>query len=168
MCFVRQYNPEWRKPLRHPAHEGYGGCGQGQCSQQAKPGVRLVTRELSRGQDAVILTSHSPDLTIAVRLDVVQMLGQRPWCVAFLSPIFNSSIYNSYPVSHRHCPWGVWEVVGSNQEASEGKIMGSNEKSWPRGIDTLRNPGLELAVKWPSKSILWAPILSTSGHTAFL
>ena len=115
MCFVRQYNPEWRKPLRHPAHEGYGGCGQGQCSQQAKPGVRLVTRELSRGQDAVILTSHSPDLTIAVRLDVVQMLGQRPWCVALLSPIFNSSIcyitVTLFPTGIAHEVCGRWLAV---------------------------------------------------------
>ena len=88
-----------------------------------------MTRKLSHGQDAVILTSHSPDLTIAVQLDVVQMLGQRPRCVALLSPIFNSSIYNSYPVSHQHCTRGVWEVVGSNHKANEGKITGSNEKS---------------------------------------
>lgn len=127
--------------------------------------VRQATRELSLCQDAVIFTSHSPDLTIPVQLDVVQM---RPLCVASFSPIFNSSIYNSCPVSHQHCTWGVWEVVGSNHKASVGKITGSDEKAWPRGIDTLRNPGLELAVKWPSKFVFWAPFLSTPGCTNFL
>lgn len=84
------------------------------------------------------------------------MLGQRPLCIASFSPIFNSSIYESYLVSHEHCTRGVLEVAGgcNHHKANEGKSMGSRKKTRPKGIDLLGNPKLELAVKWPSKLIL--------------
>lgn len=82
----------------------------------------------------------------------------------------NGSIYNSNPTSHQHCTWHVLEVVGDyrNHIPKEDRSMRSHEKTWARGTNTLRNPGLILATKWSSELMLWAPLLSTPKLTYFL